>query len=75
MKKIALTVIGVILVLLGGLWLVQGLGLVTIEPIACVAGCEPLEGPSPMWAAIGFAVLAAGLGAIYLAFRRRAPKP
>jgi hypothetical protein len=44
-KTIALAIAGVILALLGGLWLVQGLGLVTIEPIACVGACEPLAGP------------------------------
>lgn len=74
MKTIALAVTGVILALLGGLWLVQGLGLVTIEPIACVGACEPLEGPSPTWAVIGAVVLAAGLLALFFAFRRRAPK-
>ena len=71
MKKIAFAVVGLILAALGGLWLLQGLGVVHIEPVACVGACEPLEGPSPMWAAIGFVVLAAGLGAIYFAFRRR----
>ena len=74
MKKIALAAAGVILALLGGLWLVQGLGLVSIEPVACVGACEPLEGPSPVWAAIGLVVFAAGCAALFLAFRRRAPK-
>ena len=74
MKRIALSILGVILALLGGLWLLQGLGLVSIEPIACVAECEPLEGPSPTWAVIGAAVLAAGALSLFLAFRRRARK-
>jgi hypothetical protein len=74
MKIIALAIVGVILALLGGLWLLQGLGLVTIEPIACVGACEALEGPSPTWAAIGAVVLAAGLLALFAAFRRRTPK-
>ena len=74
MKKIALAIVGVILSLLGGLWLVQGLGLVHIEPVACVTACETLEGPSPMWAAIGALVLVAGLASLFFAFRRRAPK-
>jgi hypothetical protein len=73
-KTIALAVIGVILALLGGLWLLQGLGLVTIAPIACVAECEPLEGPSPTWAAIGLVVFAAGLLTLFFTFQRRAPK-
>jgi hypothetical protein len=74
MKKIALAVAGVILVALGGLWLLQGLGLVNIEPIACVAACETLEGPSLTWAVIGAVVLGTGLLALFLALRRRAPK-
>lgn len=74
MKTIALAVAGLILAARGGLWLLQGLGVVTVAPIACVAECEPLEGPSPMWATIGAVVLASGLLALFFAFRRRAPK-
>jgi len=62
---------GAIAVLLGGLWLVQGLGLVTIQPILCVADCETLEGPAPGWAAAGAALLLAGLGVIWWTLRRR----
>jgi hypothetical protein len=69
MKLIAL-IAGVIIALLGGLWLLQGLGLVHIEPVACVAECEPLEGPSLTWAAIGFVTLLAGLAAIFYGLRR-----
>jgi hypothetical protein len=70
MRWIAL-ILGVLAVLLGGLWLVQGLGLVQIEPIACVAECEALEGPSMTWAGIGFALAMAGALAIMYALRRR----
>ena len=70
MKKIALIVVGLIFSALGGLWLVQGLGVVHIEPIACVAECETLDGPSATWAAIGAVVLAGGLFALFRAFRR-----
>lgn len=61
---------GIIAVLLGGLWLVQGLGLVTIPPIACVAECETLESPSTGWALAGAALLAAGLALMWWALRR-----
>jgi hypothetical protein len=71
MKIIAL-ILGVLGALLGGLWLLQGLGLVQIEPIACVADCEALEGPSPTWAAIGGAVLLASALAIFYGLKRRA---
>lgn len=59
--RIVVLILGAIGVLLGGLWLVQGLGLVTIPPILCVAECETLEGPSPTWAIVGLLMLAAGL--------------
>jgi hypothetical protein len=70
MKVIAL-IVGVIIALLGGLWLLQGLGLVHIEPVACVAECETLEGPSPMWAGIGGVTFLVGLAAIVWGVRRR----
>jgi MYXO-CTERM domain-containing protein len=69
--RIVATVFGVICVLLGGLWLVQGLGLVRIDPIACVGDCTPLEGASMQWAIIGAAVVALGLVLIAFARRRR----
>jgi hypothetical protein len=64
-------VIGGIAILLGGLWLVQGLGLVTIKPILCVADCETLEGPAPAWAVAGGVLLLAGAGVLWWALRRR----
>lgn len=69
--KIVVFIIGAILVLLGGLWLVQGLGLVRIEPIACVAECTPLEGPSLTWAVIGAATLAVGVAVILYGRKHR----
>jgi hypothetical protein len=74
LKKIALILLGLIGVLLGGLWALQGLGLLHLEPIACVAECEPLEGSSPMWAAIGIAVFALGAFSLFQAFRRGSPR-
>lgn len=64
-------VVGLVAVLLGGLWLLQGLGLVVIEPILCVAECEPLQGPSAGWAIAGFIVLAVGALAIAYGLKRR----
>jgi hypothetical protein len=71
MKLIAL-ILGILGALLGGLWLAQGLGLVQIEPIACVAECEALEGPSPTWAGIGGAVLLVSVLAIFYGLKPRA---
>jgi hypothetical protein len=53
------------------LWLLQGAGLVQIEPIACAANCETLEGPSPIWAAIGGALLLVSVLAIFYGLKRR----
>jgi hypothetical protein len=70
MKKTAL-VVGVISVLLGGLWLLQGLGLVQVRPILCFADCEPIQGASPVWAIIGFLMVAAGVIAIFYSLKGR----
>ena len=71
MRLLALLV-GVVCVLLGGLWLLQGLGLVRLQPILCVADCRPVEAPSLTWTVVGFLVAAAGAGAIAYARNRRA---
>lgn len=63
MKAIVL-VVSVVVVLLGGLWLMQGLGLITIQPILCVADCEPLVGPSAPWTLAGIVAVAAGLAGL-----------
>ena len=51
MKKIVFCV-GLVAVLLVGLWLLQGLELVNIRPILCFADCVPVQGPSVTWAII-----------------------
>ena len=72
MKPIAL-VVGVLSVLLGGLWLLQGLGVVHLRPILCFANCAPVEGPSSTWAGIGVVVLTAGV-LVLLYSRGRRPR-
>jgi hypothetical protein len=76
MKKVGLLaavrcVGGVISALLGGLWLLQGLGLVHVRPILCFANCEPLQGASAVWAIAGFVVLTAGVAVAFFVLRRR----
>ena len=71
MKKTA-AVIGVISVLLGGLGLLQGLGVVHVRPILCFADCEPIQGASSTWATIGFLLVTVGILAIYFSLRVRA---
>ena len=69
MKKIAL-VIGVICALLGGLWLLQGLGVVHIRPILCFANCAPIQGPSISWAIVGIFMVTAGALTIFYSLKR-----
>jgi hypothetical protein len=68
--KIVISILGIIAVLLGGLWLLQGTGIVRIPPILCVANCEPIEGPAPAWAIAGLVVLAGGIAALTYIIRR-----
>ena len=71
MKKIAF-VVGVICILLGGLWLLQGLGVVHIRPILCFADCEPIQGASRAWAVTGLLMVTAGAIAIFFSLKTRA---
>ena len=64
-------VVGVLSALLGGLWLLQGLGLLHVRPILCFVDCEPIQGPSLTWAIAGTVVAALGsLGVIYSLIHR-----
>lgn len=69
--KVTVAILGVLGVLLGGLWLLQGLGLVHVRPILCFANCVPVQGPSSTWTIIGAVVLAAGIFAIRSSRRSR----
>jgi hypothetical protein len=71
MKKIPF-VVGLISVLLGGLWLLQGLGVVHIRPILCFADCEPIQGASRAWAITGLLMVTAGAIAIWFSLKARA---
>lgn len=70
MKSFVL-VVSVIGVLLGGLWLLQGLGLVQVRPILCFADCEPVQGPSSTWAIIGLLVVTASVLGIRHSLKHR----
>jgi hypothetical protein len=60
---------GIIAVLLGGLWLLQGIGLVHVRPILCFADCAPLQAPSVTWALIG--AVALGIGRFGIVWSRK----
>lgn len=63
--------LGIFVMLLGTLWLLQGLGIVVMQPVLCFANCDYVQGPSALWAAIGVSSLVAGLVAIFFSFTRR----
>lgn len=67
--RIVWTLLGAVGLLLGWLWLLQGLALVEIRPILCLAACEPVTGRSVLWAVVGLVVLVLGLLALRRAFR------
>jgi len=54
-------ILGIILALLGSLWFLQGTGIIHLNPIMCVAECEPITGTSPLWAIIGAMAFAGGI--------------
>ena len=60
MMRIVALIFGVVAVLLGTLWLLQGLGTVHILPILCFADCAPIQGPSLAWAVVGAITIAVG---------------
>ncbi|RBI63964.1 hypothetical protein DMJ13_05510 [halophilic archaeon] len=60
-KATVLTILGATVALLGTLWVVQGLGIVRIAPILCVADCEPIAGRSAQWTVIGVLVSFVGI--------------
>lgn len=71
MMRIVALVFGVMAVLLGGLWLLQGLGLVQLRPILCFADCAPIQGSSVTWAVVG--ALGLAVGGFGIAWSRRRP--
>ena len=64
--KVVVLILGVLAVLLGGFWTVQGLDLVTVEPLLCASACETIEGPSASWTLIG--LLMAGIGGVGIGY-------
>jgi len=64
MNKPVLITIGVVLVVLGGVWALQGLGLI---------GGSAMTG-STLWAIIGPIIVVAGIVLVVLGFRRGAKR-
>ena len=61
-------IFGVLVFLLGGLWFLQGADLVHLDPIACVAECEPLTGGSVEWMISGAVAMLVGIGLILVGY-------
>ena len=60
MIRIMTLILGISTVLIGALWLLQGLGIVKLQPILCFADCLPVQGSSTAWAVIGALTIAVG---------------
>ena len=60
----------IIAALLGGLWLLQGLGLVHVRPILCFVDCDAIQGASLTWAILGGVTLGSGGLALFWARKR-----
>lgn len=69
-KGTVLTILGTLVALLGTLWLVQGLGIVQIGPILCVADCEPITGRSVQWTVTGVLAMVVGMVLVWAGQRR-----
>ncbi len=70
-KAAVLTILGTIVGLLGMLWVVQGLGIVQVDPMLCVADCEPITGRSVQWTVIGTIILSVGIVTVWTGLRQR----
>ncbi|WP_198587057.1 hypothetical protein [Glycomyces xiaoerkulensis] len=70
-RKAARVTAGIVLTLLGLLWILQGADLVRIEPILCVADCEPVTGGSPGWLITGIVTALIGLTLAVAPWKRR----
>ena len=69
-KVAGLTTLGLIMALLGMLWLVQGLGIVQIDPVLCEGDCEPITGGSVEWTVIGAITSVVGSTVVWAGLRR-----
>jgi hypothetical protein len=69
-KPIAGTFFGAFVGFLGLLWLLQGTGILRMRPILCIANCEEVVGPSPLWAVSGVIALIIGVVALFVSVNR-----
>jgi hypothetical protein len=72
LRRIAIGLLGGLALALGGLWLLQGAGLVQVRPILCFADCAEIQGTSTTWAIVG--LIMAVLGAWGVVYSLRSPR-
>ena len=68
--RIVGVLIGAFIAALGLLWFLQGMAIIQMRPILCVADCEPIVGGSPSWAAAGVVAFVVGVGVALFSARR-----
>ena len=69
-KSIAGTFLGAFVGFLGLVWLLQGTGVLRVRPILCMANCEEVVGPSPLWAVSGIIALIIGIITVFVSVSR-----
>jgi len=69
-RQIAGTLVGAFIASLGLLWFLQGTGILRMRPILCIANCEEIVGPSPVWAAAGAVAFIIGAIVAIVSVRR-----
>jgi hypothetical protein len=74
-KQIAGGLIGAFIAFLGLLWSLQGIGILQIRPILCVANCEEIVGGSPSWAVVGVTTFIIGIIILIMSVRRFGKTP
>lgn len=67
--KFALVLVGIIAILLGLLWFLQGTATLQMCPILCFVDCECLTGGSLLWELVGLIVLFIGIAVFYIGLR------
>jgi hypothetical protein len=70
LKHVAITIIGLILVILGLLWFLQGIAILDVCPVLCFADCECITGGSMLWGIAGAITLIIGIAIVYLSVKR-----
>jgi hypothetical protein len=74
-KQIAGALIGAFIAFLGLLWSLQGIGILQIRPILCVANCEEIVSGSPSWAVVGVTTFIIGIIILIMSVRRFGKTP